>query len=764
MEVKQIPLSSVTPSPMNPRKTFDDAALQELADNIEKQGLLQPITVRPIKGARTFAVIEGNADFHPKYEIVCGERRYRAFSKLCDKWNTIGNTDSEGNPYNNFTDITAIVREMTDEEAFEAMITENLQRRDVDPIEEAFAFAQLIKAGKTAEDIALKFGKSVRFIQDRVKLNSLIPELMLALKDEKMSISAAMLISKLDGDTQRKFFSQYQYNSQGFSKHNAENFVNSFFMTIDKSLWYQSDNQANEDFDGSCNTKCSECSLNTANHGCLFWEMKTQDAGRCTNREKFQLKTIAFMLSEIDKMGDNLVKKNQPLTKGKTVLFIDDEPYDSDDVKELKKKVRAEIDKRGLEIVNKSMFRSQCYYDNDDERITQFLNNGEIYPCIELFDWRSPTLNLKYWYLLKGDTSTNSDEEGVPFQVNKILKDVKNEKDSIAASLAVAGAEALKDCTPSVESLNDDEIILMLTCMLTNNYMLCRRVGMTNTSDTTDPRNIMKWVGNHRKKWADIQLAWMFQQINGIHANLRAAESMLDALGEKYCPDTYKDATDKVNAKFEKFKAKAEKKLRELGYDLDGNPLVRTKKVALNPDAKTIKKQFKAMKAKYPEAILIFRLGDYYQIFNEDAEIVAPILGLNLAPWHIDPTINQCGFIHSALDTYVPKLIRAGKRIAICEQLQDPKEKDSNFPSIEFVEKTREEFPNSLLLFHVGEYYECYDQDAEDLDMDGGFTFTNETKWGQEILVNRFHENERDKVLALLKESDLNPQIIEEPK
>lgn len=83
------------------------------------------------------------------------------------------------------------------------------------------------------------------------------------------------------------------------------------------------------------------------------------------------------------------------------------------------------------------------------------------------------------------------------------------------------------------------------------------------------------------------------------------------------------------------------------------------------------------MKAKHPDAILIFRMGDYYQIFNEDAEIAAPILGLNQAPWHAEPTINQCGFIHSALDTYLPKLIRAGKRVAICEQLEDPKKKSN---------------------------------------------------------------------------------------
>jgi len=154
MEIRQIPLSLVTPSPMNPRKTFDEDELQELADNIEKQGLLQPITVRPIADKKQFTVVDGNADFHPEYEIICGERRFRAVGRLYDKWNEKNLTDANGEPVNLFDRISAIVREMSDDEAFDAMITENLQRKDVDPIEEAFAFGQLIQKGKTAEDVA----------------------------------------------------------------------------------------------------------------------------------------------------------------------------------------------------------------------------------------------------------------------------------------------------------------------------------------------------------------------------------------------------------------------------------------------------------------------------------------------------------------------------------------------------------------------------------------------------------------------------------
>ena len=227
-----------------------------------------------------------------------------------------------GMTYNRFNDIAAIVREMSDDEAFDAMITENLQRKDVDPIEEAFAFSQLIQKGNTAEEVAARFGKSIRFVQDRVKLNNLIPDLMRAVRDGKMPIVSAMMIAKLDEENQGKFFKQYGDSYHGLSKTAAEGFLSSLFMTIDKSIWYRSGDKADEDFEGSCGRKCSECTYNTANHGCLFWEMKSNDAGRCTDRARFDAKTLDYQLSRIDAMAPVLVRENEPLTFGKTVLCI----------------------------------------------------------------------------------------------------------------------------------------------------------------------------------------------------------------------------------------------------------------------------------------------------------------------------------------------------------------------------------------------------------------------------------------------------------
>ncbi|NTV19615.1 MAG: DNA mismatch repair protein MutS, partial [Bacteroidales bacterium] len=86
-------------------------------------------------------------------------------------------------------------------------------------------------------------------------------------------------------------------------------------------------------------------------------------------------------------------------------------------------------------------------------------------------------------------------------------------------------------------------------------------------------------------------------------------------------------------------------------------------------------KQYLAIKAKYPDAILLFRVGDFYETFSEDAILASKVLGIvltrraNGAAQHIE----LAGFPHHSIDTYLPKLVRAGYKVAICDQLEDPK-------------------------------------------------------------------------------------------
>jgi DNA mismatch repair protein MutS len=93
--------------------------------------------------------------------------------------------------------------------------------------------------------------------------------------------------------------------------------------------------------------------------------------------------------------------------------------------------------------------------------------------------------------------------------------------------------------------------------------------------------------------------------------------------------------------------------------------------VALTP----LMKQYNAIKARYPDALLLFRVGDFYETFGEDAIKASDILGIILTRRANGSAqyVELAGFPHHSLDTYLPKLVRAGYRVAICDQLEDPK-------------------------------------------------------------------------------------------
>jgi DNA mismatch repair protein MutS len=87
-----------------------------------------------------------------------------------------------------------------------------------------------------------------------------------------------------------------------------------------------------------------------------------------------------------------------------------------------------------------------------------------------------------------------------------------------------------------------------------------------------------------------------------------------------------------------------------------------------------VQKQYNQMKAKHPDALLLYRVGDFYETYNDDAKDASEILGITLTRRNMcDDVFYMAGFPHYALDTYLPKLIRAGRRVAICDQLEDPK-------------------------------------------------------------------------------------------
>ena len=655
MNFQEIPLGLVKPSPMNPRKTFDEESVQELADNIEKQGLIQPITVR------TNPHDEG-------FEIVCGERRYRAFCLLKEREDKINvaQTAAHRKKYCRFHAIPAMIRELNDEDAFEAMITENLQRDEVEPLEEAFAFSQLIKNGKTAEEVALKFGKSIRFVQDRCKLNSLIPELMLAVKEDKMSIAAAMIICKLDEEGQKKYHSQYSNNYQGFTKSNAQIFVDNLFMNLNKSLWYQSDNQADEDFAGGCGTQCSQCPLNTANHGCLFYEMKSEDTGRCTDRAKFRAKTIAYMIHAVESQSERLVKKGEPLDYGKTVIAIKTESYENDASIEFKKQITELIHERGYEVVAPDkVFKSKCWYESTDERTLDMIKTGEVYRVISLFNYDKPTVEEQFWYVKRNSAGEN--ESGLPVNVSTLLDKYKAERTSLPSQFVIDCAKAMGEHNVlSDVPLTDVERKLFMLLVLQSNYKLRSQLKLGQISYRDED---YKYIAEHPDIFNLCARAWLQGKVAiGNNPELRQAEPILDELGALWCPEEYRKAKDKVQAKFDKSVAKITKQLADLGYDLEGNKLPE-KPADTTPTIAQIKEQYEAMKKQRSGAIIIFRLGDEYECIEQDANVIAISLGLKLQNKGNTPFVK---FPKAELDAYIRELVKVGHRVAICEQLDAP--------------------------------------------------------------------------------------------
>lgn len=162
-------VNDIIPNKEQPRKTFDEAALQELADSIKQHGVLQPLLVRPLTTGG--------------YQLVAGERRWRA-SRLAE-----------------LKEVPVIIKELSDTEAMEIAIIENLQREDLNPIEEAEGLQALIdKCGFTQEEVATSVGKSRPAITNALRLLRLPEEVRQMTKDGDISAGHARALLAFDNE------------------------------------------------------------------------------------------------------------------------------------------------------------------------------------------------------------------------------------------------------------------------------------------------------------------------------------------------------------------------------------------------------------------------------------------------------------------------------------------------------------------------------------------------------------------------------------
>lgn len=164
-----LPLSEIVPNKDQPRKTFDEAALDELADSIRQHGILQPLLVRPIATGG--------------YQLVAGERRWRASKRAGLK------------------EVPVVVKELSDTETMEIAIIENLQREDLNPIEEAEGLQALIdKCGFTQEQVAVSVGKSRPAIANSLRLLKLPSEVRDMAKNGEISAGHARALLAFDNE------------------------------------------------------------------------------------------------------------------------------------------------------------------------------------------------------------------------------------------------------------------------------------------------------------------------------------------------------------------------------------------------------------------------------------------------------------------------------------------------------------------------------------------------------------------------------------
>lgn len=174
-EYRNVSLALLIESKTNPRRIFDDAALQELAASIRAQGVLSPLLVRPLN--------------ERSFEIVAGARRYRA-AQMADA-----------------ATVPVRIVQLTDAQAVEMSIVENLQRKDVHPLEEAQGFRALLNLDEpkySIEQIAAKTGKHPAYVAARLKLTELAPAVVEAFYHEEIGVGHALLLAKLQAAQQEQ--------------------------------------------------------------------------------------------------------------------------------------------------------------------------------------------------------------------------------------------------------------------------------------------------------------------------------------------------------------------------------------------------------------------------------------------------------------------------------------------------------------------------------------------------------------------------------
>lgn len=295
-----VPLTEITASLTNPRTSsgLDQASLAELAEDIKRRGVDTPITLRPLPGGRV-----ADTDRKVKYEIVIGERRFRASQQAGVK------------------NIPARVRELSDEQALEAQLVENLHRTDLTALEEAEGYQRLMEhSNLNADQVAERIEKSRTYVYNRLKLLDLGTEGRAALREGKIDHSVAMLVARIpDGKLQVKALKEIlqgdYYRREPLSFRRAQELVQNDYMLKLSDARFKITDASLIPSAGSC----KDCSKRTGANPDLFSDVKSADV--CTDPPCFHKKdeaAAALLVKEAQAKGQTVIagKEAQELHHG----------------------------------------------------------------------------------------------------------------------------------------------------------------------------------------------------------------------------------------------------------------------------------------------------------------------------------------------------------------------------------------------------------------------------------------------------------------
>ena len=291
---RHVPLAaltfSTTPAQKERREHLDERKLAELAESIKAHGLVQPVLVRPVKGARAeglngvFFAHLGKNVFSPDeveeierstFEVVAGERRVIAARQA------------------GLEEIAATVRELTDEQVTELQLIENLQREDLHELAEAEGYEQLLQRGHGAEEIADKVGKSKATVYARMKLLELIPEARKAYYAGQLSASTALYVARIPAALQKSALADitkpqgYGDEKAPMSARQAQKHIHDHYMLRLADAGFKTGDATLVPSAGACGV----CPKRTGNQPELFGDVRNADV--CTDPVCFRQKIAA---------------------------------------------------------------------------------------------------------------------------------------------------------------------------------------------------------------------------------------------------------------------------------------------------------------------------------------------------------------------------------------------------------------------------------------------------------------------------------------